>query len=52
MKGRSVYNALHNVVRFNKCDLRVKEFILAAILDIEGSFNNVNLEPNPLHAHY
>lgn len=44
MKGRSVDNALHDVISFIEGNLKVKEFTMAAFLDIEIALNNVNLE--------
>lgn len=42
-KGRSVETALHEVVGSIEQALNHKEYALAAFLDVEGAFNNVNL---------
>lgn len=40
-KGRSVETALHSLVQKVEKSLHVKEYSLAAFLDIEGAFNNL-----------
>jgi ribonuclease HI len=42
LKGRSVETALHEVVGIVEKSLHFKEFTLAAFVDIEGAFNNVD----------
>lgn len=44
LKGKSVESALHCVVREIEHSLSLKEYTMAAFLDIEGAFNNVNTE--------
>lgn len=41
IKGKSVETALHEVTRTIEKSLHVKEYTLAAFLDIEGAFNNI-----------
>jgi hypothetical protein len=44
LKGKSVESALHEVVSIIERNLHEKEYTLAAFLDIEGAFNNVQVE--------
>lgn len=44
MKDRSIDSTLYDVIGYIEGNLKVKEFTMAALLDIEIAFNNVNLE--------
>jgi ribonuclease HI len=44
IKGRSTETALHEVVRVIETSLEHSQYTLGAFLDIEGAFNNVNIE--------
>lgn len=44
LKGKSVETALHEVVGTVEKSLNIKEYTLAAFLDLEGAFNNVKIE--------
>ena len=41
MKGKSTETALHEVVSYIEKSMMCKDYVLAAFLDIEGAFNNV-----------
>lgn len=44
IKGKSTESALHEVVGLIEKSLRFKQYTLAAFLDIEGAFNNIEVD--------